>query len=352
MANDVRIIDHSGSKKGVHVYESFKDDKAGAVVYTRTLDDYIPVFVGITNDTYGSAMNQNAAFGGTPVGIHNGGDTTWWTGSNISGVNVDFASTVRFRTGAAAVEVNNPALTDTWQFAKGSPQALSGYTALSMFINIDKDWSAGDSVSIYGWDGGVVGTPVLLENYMDANSFDNWQSVIIPLEDLGLTTSTIDSFRMQQVGRAGKAGLFYIDDFQIEETGGGIPYTVQASAGKNFLIEAVRLTMVNDITGTATRQYDNFFGVSLPNGINIERTSDGVQVIGRSLSTIYDFYALGYDKVLLEEGATQSILAIQIEFQEPVLLRSSENDLLTLRINDDLSGMLEMSATAIGRTTR
>ena len=60
-------------------------DPSGLIAYTRPLYNYAPETRAFVNPEYGVAINQNAGFGGTPIGIHDGEDNTYWTGAQIVG---------------------------------------------------------------------------------------------------------------------------------------------------------------------------------------------------------------------------------------------------------------------------
>ena len=165
-----------------------RDGESSMIVYTIPREQPIPKILPFLNDTFGSAMNQAVGFEGTPVNIHNGTDSELWIGSEISGTSVDFDSTNRSFSGTMSVRANSPDVGDVWQFAKGSDQDLSGKSALTGEININRRWNAGDSVAVYGWDTGtglIVGNQVFIENYIDETSFDVWMNMVIPLSDMG-----------------------------------------------------------------------------------------------------------------------------------------------------------------------
>lgn len=304
------------------------------------------------NALFGQNMNQDAAFGGTPIQVHDGIDSVLWTGSQIVGSSVTFNSTERPYAGSNSVKVDNPDVGDIWQFTAGSSEDLTGHSAITIRINIDKDWTPADSIAIYGWDTGLsamVGVVVNIEDYMSEGDFDVWQHIVIPLSTLSLEDESIDAIRMELLSKDVKAPVFYMDDIQIEETG-GITFEVAPDVNKDFYISNVRLSIVNNVVGTAAKEHDDLLGLTLLNGITINRTSDGVERVGRNLQTLYDLYSVGFDKILLEEGATDSILTVEIKFDIPVILRSATGDTIALGINDNLSGYIQMSAIARGET--
>ncbi len=314
---------------------------------------FIPRNKPFINPEHGAAMNQDATATGTPVLIHNGNDSALWTGSEIVGTTVDFSSALQANSGTQSVRANSPAVGDMWQFDKGSTQDLTGFVAISFAIYVSRRWSDGDSVSLYAWDtnlGQIVGNKVLLEDHISEFEFDVWQQINVKLSDLGITDATIYAFRFEQEAADSLTGDFFIDDFQIEETGTIIEFTVAPDEGKNFYIDAVRMTFVKDVIGTAARNYDDLLGVAMNSGININRLSRGVERVGRNIATLYDFESSGFDEISFAEGATHTMLVLEITFTEPVLLESFYGDTIFLGVNDNLTPYTKMSAIARGKT--
>ncbi|MBV1929745.1 MAG: hypothetical protein KUG81_09580 [Gammaproteobacteria bacterium] len=304
------------------------------------------------NAELGSSMNTDAAFGGTPDGVHDGTDSVLWTGSQVVGTKVTFDSIDRPQAGTKSVKINNPDILDIWAFTRASTIDLTNYTALTFGINIDKDWTGGDSVSICAWDSGLgqmVGNAVNIEDYITETLFDVWQEVVIPLTALGIEAETIDQFRMEQLTKDGKAAVFYIDTMQIEETG-GVTFDVEPDVGKDFYISNVRMVFVNNVTGAPAHEHGDLLGVTLLNGITINRTSAGIERVGRNNLSLLDLYSSGFSKISLDEGATDSILVMEISFDIPVVLRSEDTDIISFGINDNLSTLIHMSAIARGET--
>ena len=351
----------------VRVYNPKYDDRdgeVGLVVYTRERDRPSPKVLPFLNDTYGGALNQDLAFGGTPVDIHNGIDSALWTGSNIVGTKVTFNSTDTGTgwppAGTNSVKIDNPNAGDTWQFAKGSDQDLTSYSALSMAVYIDKDWTAGDSVSIYGWDvsgGAIVGNKVFLEDYIDETNFDVAQSAVIPLVDVGLAGLTVSAFRMQQEAKAGKAAKFYLDTIAIQETGGGAEFRVTHDPATRYCVNELVFTITDVLPGTLASgagmlplSYDQILGVgALANGINLRSVINGAVSFSGVFTTINDFLAVGFEiRNAISDGTNTSITLVQ-SFPDPLIIIGSTNlNFLSLTVSDDLSGLLRFSALLRG----
>ena len=369
MAIDVEI---TGPAKGngivkAEMYNPRIDGRSGEsslVVYTLNREQPMPKVLPFINDSYGNAMNQNGAFGGTPIDVHNGIDSALWTGSNITGAKVTFNSTDTGTgwppAGTNSVKIDNPAAGDVWQFAKGSDQDLTSYTAFSMEVYIDKDWTAGDSVSIYGWDvagGVIVGAKVLLEDYIDETNFDVAQSVAIPLVDFGLTGQTISAFRMQQETKAGKAAKFYIDTLAIQETGGGIEFRVTHDPSTRYYVNRLTISISDALAGVLANgagmiplSYDQILGVgTLSNGIILRSVINGEASFSASLTSISDFLSVGFEiKNALSDG-TNTFITLEQEFPDPLIIKGANNlNFLSMTVSDDLTGLLKFSALLRG----
>ena len=78
---------------------------SGLVAYTHALDDYDFALVPLSNPDFGVNMAINpSAVAPTTLLIHDGGDISAWTGSNISGTGFDFASTTQAFDGTRSID--------------------------------------------------------------------------------------------------------------------------------------------------------------------------------------------------------------------------------------------------------
>jgi len=336
----------------------------GLRVYSSPAELMKPKILPFLNVEYGNSMNQNGAFSGSAINVHDGIDSALWTGSQITGTKVTFNST-NIGTGwppagTKSVLVDNPAANDVWQFAKGSDQDLTNYSAFSMEVYIDKDWTAGDSVSIYGWNvsgAAIVGNKVLLENYINEADFDVAQSVSIPLVDMGLVGETISAFRMEQESKAGKAAKFYMDTLAIQETGGGIEYKISHDSTTRYCVNEFVITISDALAGTLANgagmlplSYDKILGVSsLSNGILLKSVNDGVVDFSASLSSITDFLAAGFKiENAMSDGTNTSVQLVQ-SFPDPLIVKGATDlNSISITISDDLTGLLKFSALLRG----
>lgn len=329
------------------------------VVATRQLKTYYNDVNFFLNDTYGIDMNQNAGFGGTPIGIHDGLDSTLWTGSMITGSKVTFNSGIQAHSGSQSVRFNAPALGDVAQFDNGSGVNLGGYTAITLWIYVEKDWTTGDSVEIYGWDTGTgtqVGTSEPLEEHFSSNVFGTWQKITISLIDLGVSIETIDSIRFQMQSVDGKAPVFFIDDIQIEETGAPIVYTLTPRENAWTYIDTITYVLVDAYDGRLADStmpnlsYDKFLGLSaLSGGITWAEHLSGEVESSFTSFTLMDALELPNAK-LKDSGTdgTNTWITIEFKFSYPILLKAENRDFLTVTINDDMTGLLRFRSYSSG----
>jgi len=331
----------------------------GMVVFTDALYDRKPRFDFAFNPDFGVEMAIDARFTGVAVGLHDGLDSTLWTASSVLGTKFTFNSTDRFKEGAQSVKTDNPAAGDIMQFTHPSSTIdLSNYVALSMFINVDKDWVVGDSIEIYGWDTGgavEVGNRVKIEDYLNFSQFDQWHGVTISLSDMGLTESTIDAFRIQIITKSGKSPKWYLDVFQVEQAGGNTEFDLHPPHGTEYSISDIRLTMIDAYDATLLNSsmpnlsYDQFLGVSkLNNGINIRVQKDNEIQFAANATCIADFLRAGADLTNMICDGTNTSVTIVEAFTAPLKLDYRKGDKITVTISDDLSGLVSLFFGANG----
>lgn len=337
-----------------------REGSAGLLVYTDSAVEYDILFQPAFNPDLGVEMAIDASFGGVPIGVYNGGDTSYWTASAITGSKFNFTDTTQPRTGSADVQSNKAAANDVMQFDKGSSQDLSAHVALTIWIYIQSGYTAGNSLSVYGYDTGSaaqVGNRVLLEDYFNELEFGEYQNISIPFSDMGLEVSTIDSFRIEVESKAGAGVVFYLDDIQIEESGGSKEFTVSAPAGKIFYVSSFRFSYVDALAATLADNsalavsYDKILGLSaLTNGITFRRRRLNTVTFSASVRTIGDSLKGGADLINPISDGVNTCITIETVFQEPVLIDPRKKDSISVVINDDLSGLISFTAIASGRT--
>lgn len=350
MSIEVNIGDGKGTGRQAHLHK--ENGFTGVIAFTDPLRTFESILRPFTNDSFGIQLNQNGEFSGTPEGVHNGIDTVYWTASNISGTKVTFDSLNRPRSGVKSIYADRMNTSDVFQIDKGSDIDLSNYTAIRLYLNVDSDWGAGDSVSMYGWDtagGTQVGDSILLEDYFNFFDFDVWNSLTIPLTDMNLEAETIDAFRIEVVSSSGTKPRWYIDDFQIEETGTPIDFTAEPRQGYRFTATGIRVSIVDTITLT-NLSWDKFFSLTkLSNGIQYQRQTLGDIRVSFNVRCLEDLLWVGFDVSNQETDGADSIMTFDFSFTQPFTLDSRAGDFVALTINDDLSSLLSFRAILFGR---
>lgn len=330
-------------------------DDRGLVVFTVPLHTDFQRSAFANNSELGFQMAVDAGFGGTPDVVHVGiSDGVNWTGSNIVGGKGNFNSGDRANSGTVSVKWDNMNLNDIIEFDKGSDITTSDHVAVTMAVNIDKDWSAGDSISLYAYDTGTastIGSEVFLEDYLNKFSFDVWQNAVIPFDDLGLASTDFDAFRMSHVSKGGgKSPKFYIDDFQVEQQGTPAVFKIESLSGEIFMVEKFTLTFIDDTPfSVGGLSYDKLLGLTrLTNGIQIFRTQGSIINFAGAFTSIGDLTIGGGELKNHYGDATNTVASFDVIFSEPVALDPRSNDSLSLVVADDLSGLISFTMLARG----
>ena len=338
-------------------------------VATRPLKTYTNKIGFLTNPAYGSDMNKNGAYGGTPVLIHDGTDTGAWSFAETGTVAWTADSTDRAYAGTKSVKALNTVVDSYAEFTNnagpGTDIDLTNYVAFTMWINVDSDWLAGDSVIFQGVvDAGLVGNSVKLEDYFDYTSYDTWQFIAIPKADLGLTTTSIDAVRFTQNAREGaKSPTYYLDLITLEETGAPIEYNIEPDKGTWFYIDTVHITMADAYTSILTvagatenstmpnLSYDKFLGMTAVEGLKFEiyRNDDLVEGTSLEVASLGDMLALPDSRITnaVSDG-TNTLISVERKLSVPIILKAEEGDELRVTLSDNFSVLLMMKFSVMG----
>lgn len=352
------LQDAKGTSKRVHLHQ--RNGDVGVIAFTEPLIRLTPLNIPAVNPDFGNQMARDASFTGTPDLVHNGVDTVAWTGSNIVGAKVTFNSAAQAHSGTQSVLVNAPSAGHIWEFDKGSNLTVGNYTAITLWIYVDSGWSAGDVIQMFGYDTGLgtqVGGAVSLGDYFNFFEFSTWHKLVIPLADMSLTSGTIDAIRMGYPAKDGGAPVFYIDDFQVEETGGAVCFDIIPPPQTRYLVSKFRYTVVDGYAGTVTNgtmpglAYNQLLGLaSLSGGLAFSLIQDGETAGTASISDLGDAARAGAEIINHMSDGTNTSVTILREFVEPIILSSKNNDRIAITISDDLSGLISLTAVATGAT--
>lgn len=354
---DVNILDGDGTGLKAHVHRfstTKRNDHSGLLVLTQPFLNFNPEFHPFLNDTFGAAMNQNIAFGGTPEIIHNGGTSAEWTGSAIAGT-WNFAD-------SGKVTITSANNNDAASFAEESPTTIdmSGFTALTGKVDLDTYNSTSNSIIVaFDLAGVAVGNSVDLNDYIDTGDFAE-QGFAVPKADLGLATQLLDGMTITMVRLGGTKPTVKFDDVQFEQTGTPAVFQATTPLGTRYRIDKLKVVMADALDAFVTvagatenatlpaLSYDKLLGVSaLSNGIVFQRVQGGKVLFSVVLKQLSDFLNFSTITNAISDG-TNTFISMELDFFEPIVLEGGAGNFLSLTISDDLSGLLQFTAVARG----
>jgi len=350
---EFKVLDGGGSGLTADVTlfsTAKKEDNKALLVSTDPLIKFNPEFHPFLNDDFGTAMNQNVTFSGTPEIIHNGGSSVEWTGSAVVGT-WNFAD-------SGKVTITSANNNDEALFDEETPTTvdLTGFTALTGKVDLDIYNDVNNNIIVFfALSGDDVGVSANLNDFIDTGDFAE-QNFVIPKADLGLTTQVVNEFTIIIERAAGTKPTIKFDDIQLEATGTPAVFKATTPLGSRFHITELRLRLEDAFDSTlannsiANFPIDQLLGVSsLSNGILFQRVEDGEVLFSVTLKELGDFLATGSNLINATGNATNSGFTLLIEFPEPIVLSGGESEnFLSFTINDDLSGLTRFTAAARG----
>jgi len=284
------------------------------------------------------------------------------SGVNISKLDSDDATNLP--ASAQAVKTDNPAVNDVMQFAKGSDLTLANFTAITLRINVEKNWLAGDSIELYGYDTDLsaeAGNRVKLEDYFTFGAFDTWHTLVVPLSDLGIASSTVvDAFRIQIITKDGaQSPKWYLDKFQVEASGNPAVFTLNVDRGDRFHVEELTFTFSDDIdiqnnANASVPDLDPsaYLGVTLSTGFTITRKRKGKTLFTATIKNPTDHLASGAEISDVISDGTRTTLIMKAKFKRELILTGDPDDTITIQINDNMSGLTRFTCSARGGLER
>jgi len=333
-----------------------RNGDSGLVSFTAPLKNQSNLFRPALNPTLGNQMAIDASFGGTPDGIHDGLDNAWWTASTISGT-WDFASATDPDTGVGCIAQVSNGASDEALITRASTLDSDSYAGISGRVRLEQ-WggSAGDKhIALRFRLAGVdVGNAVNIDDFIDTSDLNIYQTFNINFTDFGVS-GDIDELVILKVKNSGSTPKFRLDNIQVEQSGGGQVFTVEAPFGRKYIIgslfisyvDAVDISMVN---GTAPNlSYDKLLGeTALSNGIVYQIIEDGNVISSISTSTLGDNLKGGANITSLISDGTNTCITLEVRFGGPLVLDSRYEDCLSIIIGDDLTGLISFTALASG----
>jgi len=341
-------------------------EDTGLVVATRPHKTFSPLAAFASNPDYGIEMAQDGKYGGTALLLHDGIDNVAWLFSEPTGTKWIADSTDRPYADAASLKCDNPAVGDIVKITNQTPGAgddidmTGNYVAVTFYINVDKDWAVGDSFSLYAYAGtSLVGNSVNIEDYFDSGTYDIWHQVNIPLTDLGIESSNIDSFLIENVARAGgKSPKFYIDEWYLQESGEPIDFEIKPNTGKWFYIKSFQFTMVdaysadNADSTMPMLSYDKFLGMASTTGFVRERYNNSTLPVSRKrMANLMDMLSV-HCSILTNHisDGTNTLITITQELPEDmvIILKSENLDKIIFKLEDSFDDLLYFRIAVCG----
>ena len=330
----------------------------GIAAYTHPMDHHINNNIIASNDTYGPDLNISISAGGTPLLIHNGGDSSGWSASAISGI-WDFVSTTQANTGTQSV--------DAFATVNGEEALFNGDSGAITFNNYE---ALSGAIYVTGWGtkgtkdvslkfrlaGTDISNEINLSEYISTTTVNEWQNFTIGLTDFAISGTTLDQLVVKTIDiGGGPPPNYYLDDIQFEETGAPAIYTMTPEKGQRVSAQALELTLVDDLNPTSTDgasygfSYNKILNLNaLENGIIFRWYRKNKLRFSGNVKNLFNLLNLPGARIVTSiSDSTNTMLKIRLDFSTEIELLGSEDDRIEIVIQDDLSGLLEFRATLI-----
>lgn len=327
----------------------------GLIVFTEDHIKKTDSFDFATNTTQGSDMNVAAVFSGTTIGIHNGIDNVYWTGSAVAG-SWTFNDNAQARTGAQSVDGTSATNGSIAQFAKGSDQSLSAHVGFSGWIYLTSfSATLNKELLFYGYDTGTglqIGSSFNIFNQIDTTLFNTWQQYNVLFSDLNLSQSTIDAIRIELISPSGPAPNFFLDDVAIEELGGPSTFEYKVPIGEMNTIGYLRLVFGSSVNTDHTDgtvpfiEYNDFFGLGvLSKGIIIKIIRNEKEILHRTFTTVGSLleWPMSHLTDIISSGST-TFAVWETTIVDIGDLQGSRSDRVEIVIQDDFSSLGKVRA--------
>lgn len=356
MSIQTHVVDGRGSGLEVHVHNiPGPGEHAAMLVMTERFRQFDPTTRFFLNDTVGTALNQNVTFSGTPEGIHDGGDSVLWTGAAIAGT-WDFADTTNPSAGTKCVSLTGANNNDSASFSDGTETDMGTHTAITGLIRLETYNGTFNTIGLQFLNNAVnVGNSVNIDDFINTGTLDAYQSFVIDKSDFGLSTQTVDQVNMTATRSGGTKPTFRIDTWQIEAAGAPLLFRAGTTGNTRFHVNRLRFLMVDALAGTVTNgtmpglAYNQLLGVSLlTNGIVFRQIREDKTIFSTTLRQLSDFVRTTLNIKTLVSDGTNTLLTLEVEFPEVIILDGSTSDHMSLTINDDLSGLIDFTAVLLG----
>lgn len=325
----------------------------GIVTYSVDYDYEVNAPRYATNDTYGNDMAQNGSDQiSASDGVHNGIDSVLWTASAESGT-WTFNSTAQAYAGTRSVDATSTVHNSSALFTRGSAINVATYDQFAGAIYLAA-WSTSGTKNIEVevlLGGVVISTTINLADYINTNLTGQWQEFSIPLEDLAISSSTMDGvrFRTIDVG-AGPPPDYYLDSLQWEQlSSGGIVYSYGPGRNEIYRAYGISWTLVDNYTSASPTSnarglsYNKFGALTqLTNGIQTRRIQYN-NILFQNTTRNHAEIINGPGGKVVEhwDDGTNVYTKFYNAFAAPVELSGSQLDRFEFIVRDDLSSLIQ-----------
>ena len=149
----------------------------------------------------------------------------------------------------------------------------------------------------------------------------------------------------------GSRPTIFFDLMQIEETGNPAVFLVTPVPGTKFFLTELTINWADVGTGGTAYAFNKIGAISeLANGINFTAVIDNVTIFSSVTTKLSDLLSAGGFVSTVVDDGTNTMISITISIANPlsVILDSRREDFMSFTINDDLSGLLQMTIFAGG----
>jgi hypothetical protein len=264
---------------------------------------------------------------------------------------------------AGTISITNGTNNDEAVFenATGRTYQMSNYASVTGSINLDEFSDITETIQLsFRLNGVQVGLVVDLDDFIDPNDLD-LQQFSIPTSAFGLSSGVVNELRILLVRTGGGAKPdFSLDNITLSPA---IPiiFTAKPDNGTRYHAYALRVVLIDAYTGIATvagatenataplLSYNKLLGVSsLTNGIVFEGSIHGTNRPSQTIRQLSDLMLAGMEIIDFVADGTNAMLILETKFHQPMILDDITGDNLTLTISDDLSGLVQFSASLRG----
>ena len=346
------------------------NDPIGLMVYSQPFEIQTRRRIFAANSDFGIDMNINATTGGvgsTTENIHDGNDSTLWTGSDEGVGTWDFSSTDQAFAGSQSIDATGTLNNSLGLFTRSSPIAFAPFTTFKGAIYHSAYNQSGiDELNFYfSLGGATISGEVNLLDYINVNVTNTWQEFSIPLTAFGLTGTTLDELYLSVDASPID---FYLDALQLEGPGSASegPQTFVIAPESDEIIDIYGLDfhIVDDFDTIATvagatenatsarLSYDKFGGITeLTNGIVCRRVIDNLTVDAEVFKNNFEILRQtgGSIETNISDGTSTYIKMIS-RYKAPYRLYGARGDHISITITDDLSNLIKLQISAHAST--